>query len=231
MIWGEDPVIEIGRRNVQYHGQPNHHAWLWLIDNEDTIYWIDPTWTDGSGYVWWGVVRNGREEQMQPLASLCLIQPPRGQAFALFNNANANRMEGNWNNAIAEYNQVLSLDPNYVPALNNRGRAFYNKGELELAQADFNRAIQLAPRDPLGYCNRAAVYSEQGELDRAIADYTQALRLDPAYTNALNGRGDAYFNKGDMRRAEADYDASLRINPYNRNVQSALRASRGEMGL
>jgi hypothetical protein len=69
------PMKEQSRRNVQTHENVEYHAWLWIYTNDGTIYWIDPTWTD-EGYVWWGVVRNGREEQMAPDARLCAVKYP-----------------------------------------------------------------------------------------------------------------------------------------------------------
>jgi hypothetical protein len=60
------------RNNVYAHDGANGHAWLWVQHNNGTWYWIDPTWTDNTGYVWWGIIQNGEEVQYYPDANYCI---------------------------------------------------------------------------------------------------------------------------------------------------------------
>ena len=48
--------------------------------------------------------------------------------------------------AIADYDQALKLDPNHSWALVGRGTAFSRTGKLDQAFADLNRAIALDPK-------------------------------------------------------------------------------------
>jgi hypothetical protein len=72
---------ENSRHKVYTHDGASGHAWLWVQHNNGTWYWIDPTWTDNTGYVWWGMVENGREMQYYPDPAYCVAsnypQPPR----------------------------------------------------------------------------------------------------------------------------------------------------------
>jgi hypothetical protein len=72
---------ENSRRNVYTHDGASGHAWLWVQDKNDKWYWIDPTWTDNTGYVWWGIVENGKEVTYYPDAAYCVAsnypRPPR----------------------------------------------------------------------------------------------------------------------------------------------------------
>ncbi|MDR2178110.1 MAG: hypothetical protein LBP20_08755 [Treponema sp.] len=80
-------VKEQSRKRVRSHGNTTWHAWLWAVGNDGTIYWIDPTWTDTSGYVWWGGGAGRRGSPTEPPAIplragyqprrslLCLEQP------------------------------------------------------------------------------------------------------------------------------------------------------------
>jgi hypothetical protein len=63
---------EKSRYNVYAHDGTSGHAWLWVQHNNGTWYWIDPTWTDNTGYVWWGIVENGREVQRYPDPEYCV---------------------------------------------------------------------------------------------------------------------------------------------------------------
>jgi len=60
------PVREHSRHQIIAHDRATNHAWLWVQHSNGTWYWIDPTWTDNTGYPWWGIVENGREVQYYP---------------------------------------------------------------------------------------------------------------------------------------------------------------------
>jgi len=57
---------ENSRHRVRAHDNATGHAWLWVQHKNGTWYWIDPTWTDNTGYPWWGIVENGKEVQYYP---------------------------------------------------------------------------------------------------------------------------------------------------------------------
>jgi tetratricopeptide (TPR) repeat protein len=162
-------VREHSRQNVRTHDGATKHAWLWVYGNDGTIYWIDPTWTDNTGYPWWGVVRNGEETQMNPAESLCLINRS-GAGYADFNRGNGARNRGNYDQAIADYDAAIQKDPNNARAWYNRGWAYGEKKNYDRAIADYTQAIRLDPNYTLAYNGRGIAYNEKKDNDRAIAD-------------------------------------------------------------
>lgn len=93
-----------GERNVKTHDGITHHAWVWIERADGVQFWIDPTWTDTSGYVVYGYVENGQEVQCRPSRELCInypayldnlpLPPPMGQRKAPSKSANStNRNE------------------------------------------------------------------------------------------------------------------------------------------
>jgi hypothetical protein len=80
-MWNGVYVKEHSRHRVTTHDLTSGHAWLWVQHNDGTWYWIDPTWTDNKGYVWWGMVKNGKEVTYYPDPVYCLAnnypRPPR----------------------------------------------------------------------------------------------------------------------------------------------------------
>lgn len=71
------PVVEKARYRVIPHrdgiGQPaSNHAWIWIQHKNGTWYWLDPTWTDNTGYVCYGIVSNGEEIYLKPSSALCV---------------------------------------------------------------------------------------------------------------------------------------------------------------
>ena len=65
-------VKEHARHNVTTHDLAEGHAWLWVQHKNGTWYWIDPTWTDNTGFPWWGMVENGKEVQYYPNSRYCV---------------------------------------------------------------------------------------------------------------------------------------------------------------
>ncbi len=66
------PVIIYNHQHILSHGNATHHAWFWVQTIDGTVYWIDPTWTDNNGYPVYGIVRGGKEIQLEPDPKLCI---------------------------------------------------------------------------------------------------------------------------------------------------------------
>ena len=118
-----------------------------------------------------------------------------------------------YNRAIADYNQALKLDPNYVSAYYSRGNVYYNLKDYDRAIAEYNQALKLDPNYVNAYNGRGNVYYDLKDYDRAIAEYNQALKLDPNYVSAYHNRGNVYYNLKDYDRAIADYNQALKLDP------------------
>ena len=115
--------------------------------------------------------------------------------------------------AIADYEQAIRLDPNNAINYDGRGRVFADKGDLDLALEDFNQAIRRNPNAFATYNQRGGVFQRKGDNVRAIADFTQAIRLNPNYAVAYYNRGSRYLNRDEFDLAIADFNEVIRINP------------------
>jgi len=121
--------------------------------------------------------------------------------------------QGQYTQAIANYNQALALCPDYSAAYNNRGYDYSELGNENQAIADYNSAIAFDPNSSTAYNNRGFSYYTLGNYNQAIADYNQAIVLCPTYGAAYSNRGVAYDQEGDKDRALADYNQALAIDP------------------
>jgi lipoprotein NlpI len=62
------------------------------------------------------------------------------------NRGNEYRAQGDFNRAIADYSEVIRLNPEFAFVLLNRGVAYYYVGSLPKALADLNQASELNPK-------------------------------------------------------------------------------------
>jgi len=125
------------------------------------------------------------------------------------------RYENQYDLAIADFSQALSLSPDNVAILTLRGDTFAVQGKYPEAFVDLDRAVSLSPRTAEVYVHRASAFAGQGLTDKALKDYGQALAIDPDNVDALANRGALHATSGDARAAIVDIDAALRIRPNN----------------
>jgi tetratricopeptide (TPR) repeat protein len=139
----------------------------------------------------------------------------KGRHLAAFysNRATAYHDQGDNDRAIADYNEVIGLDPEFAAAFLGRGVAYSDKGDNDRAISDFSEVIRLDPKLAKAFLSRGIAYGDKGDNDRAIADFSEAIRLDPKDAVAFVGRGGVFSYKGDFERAIADYSEAIRLDP------------------
>lgn len=108
--------------------------------------------------------------------------------------------------AIADFNNAVSLYPEYAAIYNNRGIALLELGLADEAIKDFDRAVLLGPRYASAHANRAIAQMRSGRLDRALDDYDVATRLRPGDAASFLGRGRLHLAAGRPFAAERDLD-------------------------
>ncbi len=138
--------------------------------------------------------------------------------------------QGEYKRAIADYDEMLRLNPQDAEAHNNRALAYAYLGEYKRAIEDFIEALRLNPQSAEVYNNRGVANADLGEYERAIADYDKALRLNPQLAEAYNNRGLAYTGLGEYERAIADYDEALRLNPQYAKAYTGRGAAYDSLG-
>jgi len=120
---------------------------------------------------------------------------------------------GEYEQAIADYDQAIALDPEFAIAYLNRGLTYFEIGEYEQALADYDQAIVLDPEFATAYLNRGVAYTDLGEYGQALIDLDQAIELDPTDALAYNNRGFLYYQLGEVEQAIADYDQAIELDP------------------
>ncbi|MEH2108171.1 tetratricopeptide repeat protein [Nostoc sp.] len=117
--------------------------------------------------------------------------------------------QGNYTEAIALLNQLISRHPHNAVDYNNRGLIYYQSGERQKALSDYNIALKFNPYLASAYNNRANYYATCGELAVALADYDQAIDLNPRYVRAWINRGITWRDLGQYEEAIENFEVAL----------------------
>lgn len=120
--------------------------------------------------------------------------------------------------ALADYNQAIRLNPDNAQAYASRGRVYSKLKEYQHAIADYSQAIRLKPDDASAYSSRCLVYYQLKEHHIAIADLNQVTRLKPNDDNAYNLRGLTHLGLQDKPRAIADIQKAAQLYYEQRDI-------------
>ncbi len=126
---------------------------------------------------------------------------------------NLKSMNDRYDQAIADYDKAIELDPQYAVAYGNRAVIHSRRRRFDLALADYDKALALNPQLAEVWSGRGATHMDMGQLDKAIADFDQAIKLMRNFADAHHNRAGAWMQKGQLDKAVADYAQALEYDP------------------
>lgn len=139
--------------------------------------------------------------------------------------------------AISLYDRALAIDPKFVEAYLNRGKAKRAGGDLDSAIADFEVVCELNPTLSLNnrdmaqaYLNRGYIRSNRLDLDGALLDFDRAIHFDSSDPDAYFKRGRAFLIQGNIKLAIADFDKSISLDDRNPLVYAERGLARQTAG-
>ncbi len=98
------------------------------------------------------------------------------------NDGNAAFEQKDYENAILEYSEALTVDPNYEAAEFNTANAFYRQEKMDDAVREFRRIAKSSEDKNLqakAYHNLGNSYLQSKKLKEAIEAYKNSLRIQP----------------------------------------------------
>jgi serine/threonine-protein kinase len=137
------------------------------------------------------------------------------------------RADGMYDEALAQFNQSLKLNPANAPILyNHRARVYHYQNQIELAGDELEKGLSLEPRHPLLRTSMGYQEMRLGNLDAAIEILEGVIRDDPsmriavptlalcyAQTGAWE-RGAALLKDETLAAGEADSEMAYRLATY-----------------
>src|SRR5258708_1066046 len=88
-------------------------------------------------------------------------------------------VQGNYDTAIAHFDEAIRIDPKFVRGYHGRGVAFFHKGVHDKAIASYTEALRLEPQNDVALFDRGLAHWEKGDPKQALADFKQAIQINP----------------------------------------------------
>src|SRR3954471_9772341 len=129
--------------------------------------------------------------------------------------------------ALAEFDRALALDPYNVQALYGRGLIYQADKHHEQAIADFTAANGLKPQRVEPLLARATSYLAIDKTKEAASDLDEAVQSDPNSAQAWSARGVTYERLGDKAKAFTSYGRALALRPKDEAARSGLARTGG----
>jgi tetratricopeptide (TPR) repeat protein len=106
----------------------------------------------------------------------------------------------NYNGSLEDYNQIISLKPNFALAYFNRANTRYTIVSLLNSLNNYNDVIYVNDDKSNKTSHPSKIVNQN--FDEAIADYNKCIQLDPAFSYA-------YFDLANIRIFSKDYPAAI----------------------
>jgi tetratricopeptide (TPR) repeat protein len=154
---------------------------------------------------------------VQPDASIggcnaVIQETAKNLAAAYFFRGAANVAKNDFDRAIADYTQAITIDPTESDYLNSRAAIYEQKNDMTRAMADYDAAIKLNPKSAYAYNNRGASFQRKGDFARASTDYGEVTRLQPNNPDAWAARCWVRAAAGrEVQQALSDCNESLKL--------------------
>jgi len=87
--------------------------------------------------------------------------------------------QGDYQQAMEEFNRVISIDSGYVDAYCGIGIAYLNQKKYKKAIEAFEKATALDPDEPIAYYLLGRAYEEIMNYEKAISAWNKFLALHP----------------------------------------------------
>jgi tetratricopeptide (TPR) repeat protein len=133
---------------------------------------------------------------------------------------------GDKQRAIALYEQILSIDPDYAAACINLGTVFFHLRQFGRAEELYRHATEADPGYVLAYFDLGNVLDELERLDESVAAYKRAVALSPRYADAHYNLALAYERSSQSRNALRHWQAYLKLDnrgPWADHARSQIR--------
>jgi arylsulfatase A-like enzyme/Flp pilus assembly protein TadD len=133
--------------------------------------------------------------------------------------------------AIANYERVLQLSPDYALAVFQLGLAYGRAGDSQRAIENLKHALTLDPTNFSAAYNLGAVYIQQRMAPEAVAAFQRSISIAPEYVPGHIGLGEVLLYEGQVDEAISELRRAVELAPENPQSHMALAKALEAKGL
>jgi len=122
---------------------------------------------------------------------------PYEEAAQSYDLANQLKEQRKYDEAQAEFDKAIEIDPNFVEAYVGRGGIKFQKIEFPAAMEDYNRAVEIAE-------NLTEMHEYKASIKNVLADY-EGAKIEGSKADYMKSRlGEALYHRGHLKRFMED---------------------------
>lgn len=122
---------------------------------------------------------------------------PYEEAARSFDKANQLKEDRLYDEAQAEFDKAIEIDPNFVEAYVGRGGIKFQKIEFPAAMEDYNRAVEIAE-------NLVEMHEYKASIKNVLADY-EGSKIEGSKADYMKTRlAEALYHRGHLKRFMED---------------------------
>lgn len=167
-------------------------------------------------------IRESEAKKQSLLTKLDSSSEKLGSASEYVKRGEAYLKEAKWEQAYADFNQAIELEPENADAYRYRGATYHKLGDAKSALKDYNQAIKLDPNKSDLFLNRGILQADGGDSANALSDLDEAIRLNPnnamAYHMRAKVHAEDWFDGDSIDQATEDFEKAIELNPEDPQV-------------
>ncbi|MFP4496683.1 MAG: tetratricopeptide repeat protein [Vulcanimicrobiota bacterium] len=117
--------------------------------------------------------------------------------------------------AIDFFNQILEEEPDFLPAIIEKGYSYLNLKKYEDAQTQFENALEKKPEDPDILIGIGEVYTESEQYDKAEKIFQKVILLDPENPHARGKYARYLYKTKNYEDAIEQYQKAITMDTSN----------------
>jgi tetratricopeptide (TPR) repeat protein len=173
---------------------------------------------DRSGTTTATAANNGRPPAITDIASASVM---RAQTF---------ENQGNYEQALAEFEKAIATNPRMTVAYLGAGDIYRQKGDYQTAEQRYGAAAQIEPKNFDAQYLHGLALQMLDRVSEAVRAYLRALTIRPEDFNANLNLGTAYLQLNEPREALPYAERAVKLNGKNGPARTNLGAIYASLG-
>jgi len=137
------------------------------------------------------------------------------------NLAVALQAKGEDDEALAEFQKALAINPDFAQDYVELSNIYLEKGRADDAIVACRKALDLVPKFARAHYNLGIALAQKGQVDEAMTEFRKALVIDPSFGEADGNLGNALLQTGRVDEAMAEFQRALALDPNHAEVHNS----------